>query len=185
MTTALWPLLDVPNTMTSVHGSCLLPLVKSRSEALTSLRGVSSKPPLTAFRSLLLYEMRQSRDLLTARWPGPGQGGAISLIAVHEGTVPATFVGLGERGKPSEAVADEAVDGLLAYEAVSGAAVDLHSADQIVLPLALASGRSEFTTTEATAHLRTNVETIRAFLDREITIEEASGEDEPAKVVIE
>ena len=123
-------------------------------------------------------------EIERVRWPGPGQGGAISLIAVHEGTVPATFVGLGERGKPSEAVADEAVDGLLAYEAVSGAAVDLHSADQIVLPLALASGRSEFTTTEATAHLRTNVETIRAFLDREITIEEASGEDEPAKVVI-
>ena len=56
-------------------------------------------------------------EIELVRWPGPGQGAAISLIAEHEDTVPATFVGLGERGKPSEAVADEAVDQLLAFEA--------------------------------------------------------------------
>ena len=58
-------------------------------------------------------------EIELVRWPGPGQGAAISLIAEHEGTVPATFVGLGERGKPSEAVADDAVDQLLAFEAAS------------------------------------------------------------------
>ena len=36
------------------------------------------------------------------RWPGPGQGAAIALIAEHEDAVPATFMGLGERGKPSD-----------------------------------------------------------------------------------
>ena len=40
----------------------LLPTVKSRSEASTSLRGVSSRPLLLAFHSLLLYHMSQSRD---------------------------------------------------------------------------------------------------------------------------
>ena len=39
-------------------------------------------------------------EIERVRWPGPGQGGAISLIAEHEGTVPATFVGLGEAESP-------------------------------------------------------------------------------------
>jgi RNA 3'-terminal phosphate cyclase (ATP) len=63
---------------------------------------------------------------------------------------------------------------------VPDAAVDAHSADQILLPLAFAPGRSEFTVSEVTEHLRTNVHTIRAFLDRSITVEEG----QPAKVVI-
>ncbi len=120
-----------------------------------------------------------------ARWPGPGQGAAISLIAEHEGVVPATFVGLGERGRPSEAVADEAVDQLLAFESVADAAVDLHSADQILLPLAFAPGRSEFSVSHVTEHLRTNVETIGAFLERQIAVEAADVEGRAARVVIE
>jgi RNA 3'-terminal phosphate cyclase (ATP) len=118
-----------------------------------------------------------------ADWPSPGQGAAISLTVEHERTVPATFVGLGERGKPSEVVADEAVAELLAFEAVAGAAVDAHSADQILLPLALAPGRSEFTVAEVTEHLRTNVATIGAFLDRSIAIHEPDG-DRPGRIVI-
>ena len=51
--------------------------------------------------------------------PARGRGPRSALTAEHEGSVPATFVGLGERGKPSEAVADEAVDQLLAFEAVA------------------------------------------------------------------
>ena len=119
------------------------------------------------------------------RWHGPGQGAAISLIAEYDGAIPATFVGLGERGKRSEAVADEAVDQFLAFANVAGAAVDPHSADQILLPLAFAPGRSEFTVSEVTEHLRTNVHTIRAFLDRSITVEDSPDDDQPARVVID
>lgn len=121
----------------------------------------------------------------TVRWPSPGQAATLSLIAEHEGTIPSTFVGLGERGKPSEAVADEAVDQLLAFEAVAGAAVDPHSADQILLPLAFAPGHSAFTVSEVTEHLRTNVDTIRAFVDRSITIEKPESEGRPGRVVIQ
>jgi RNA 3'-terminal phosphate cyclase (ATP) len=120
----------------------------------------------------------------TVRWPSPGQGAALALIAEHEGNVPATFVGLGERGKPAETVADEAVDELIAFEEVRGGAVDPHSADQILLPLSLAEGRSIYTATEVTEHLRTNAETIRAFLDRPIVIEEPDAPDLPGRVVI-
>jgi RNA 3'-terminal phosphate cyclase (ATP) len=119
------------------------------------------------------------------RWSSPGQGAALSLIAEHDGAIPATFVGLGARGKPSEAVADEAVDQLLAFEAAGGAAVDPHSADQILLPLALAPGRSEFSVSEVTEHLRTNVDTIAAFLERTITIEEPDGEGQAGRIVID
>jgi RNA 3'-terminal phosphate cyclase (ATP) len=124
-------------------------------------------------------------EIERVQWSSPGQGAALSLTAEYDGTmIPATFVGLGERGKPSEAVADEAVDQLLAFEAIPGAAVDPHSADQILLPLAFAPGRSEFTVSEVTEHLRTNVDTIAAFLDRSITIEEPEDERQPGRVVI-
>jgi RNA 3'-terminal phosphate cyclase (ATP) len=125
-----------------------------------------------------------SAEIDLVRWPSPGQGAALYLTAEHEETVPATFVGLGERAKAAEAVADEAVAELLAFEAVQHAAVDPHSADQILLPLAFAQGRSEFTVSEVTEHLRTNAETIRAFLDRSITIEEPENDDQPGRVVI-
>lgn len=124
-------------------------------------------------------------EIETVRWRSPGQGAALSMIAEHDGAIPATFVGLGERGKPSEAVADEAVDQLLDFEAVAGAAVDPHSADQILLPLALAEGRSAFTVSEVTEHLRTNVATIAAFLDRTITIEEPEADGQAGRVVID
>lgn len=120
----------------------------------------------------------------TASWPSPGQGAAIALIAEHAGTAPAAFVGLGERGKPAEQVADEAVDELLDFLSVPDAAVDPHSADQILLPLALAEGRSVYTVSRITDHLRTNVATIRAFLDREIEIEDPVAPDQPGRVAI-
>ena len=133
-----------------------------------------------------LREHGLDAEIELARWViSPGQGAAISLTAEHEQIVPATFVGLGERGKRAETVADEAVAELLAFEAVEKAAVDPHSADQILLPLAFAPGRSEFTVSEVTEHLRTNAETIGAFLDRSITIEEPTIDGEPGRVVLE
>lgn len=47
--TALWPLANVPSKMTLVHGSSLLPLFKSRSEALTSLRDAFAPPSSPPF----------------------------------------------------------------------------------------------------------------------------------------
>jgi RNA 3'-terminal phosphate cyclase (ATP) len=118
-------------------------------------------------------------------WPSlPNiQGAAIALTAELTAAPPATFVGLGERGKPAEQVADEAIDELLAFLDTPAGAVDPHSADQILLPLALAQGRSEFTVTAVTEHLLTNAATIAAFLDRGISIEKPAG-DRPGRVVV-
>ncbi|ODT98687.1 MAG: RNA 3'-terminal-phosphate cyclase [Planctomycetes bacterium SCN 63-9] len=117
-------------------------------------------------------------------WPSVGQGAAVAIVAEYADSIPATFVGIGERGKPAETVADEAIDEFLAFDAVEHAAVDPHSADQILLPLALAEGPSEYTVSEVTEHLRTNAATIRAFLDRKIVIDEPDGPGQPGTVTI-
>ena len=109
------------------------------------------------------------------RTPGSGQGASITLIAEFSQSPPVAFVGLGKRGKAAESVADDAVGQLLGHIEAKTGAVDAHSADQLLLPLAFAEGRSIYTVAEVTEHLRTNVETIGAFLERPIRIE-STGE---------
>ncbi len=105
------------------------------------------------------------------------EGGPGSVLAIRfdEAPVPTLFFGLGARGKPSEGVADEAVDQALRY-LDSGEPIDAHSADQLVMPLALADGQSEFRVAEITRHLTTNVAVIKLFLDRDISCEGEEGQ---------
>ena len=145
--------------------------------------GIAARMRDQAIKRLAHHGLEAEIDLM--RWPSPGQGAAIYLTTEHHGTIPATFVGLGERGKPAEMVADDAVTELLAFEAVEHAAVDSHTADQILLPLAFAPGRSEFTVSEVTEHLRTNADTIRTFLDRTIVIEDPLADGKPGRVIID
>jgi RNA 3'-terminal phosphate cyclase (ATP) len=112
-------------------------------------------------------------DLCEEAWPG-GPGSVLALVA-EAAPVPALFAGLGERGKPAERVADEAVGQAVAFLDAAPAAVDAHSADQLVLPLALAEGTSAYSVAEVTRHLLTNVAVIRRFVDREIVCEGAEG----------
>ena len=124
-------------------------------------------------------------EVRLVEWPCSSPGAAIVLSAYHQGvSVPATFVGLGERGKPAEAVADEALEELFGHLDAPGGATDPHSADQILIPLALADGRSEYTVSAVTEHLRTNARTVRAFLaDRVITIDEPT-DTRPGRVTV-
>jgi RNA 3'-terminal phosphate cyclase (ATP) len=97
----------------------------------------------------------------------PGAG--IFLSAEYE-PLAASFSVLGRQGKPSEAVADEAVAALREHHA-SRAAVEVHLADQLLLPLAIAAGPSAFTMARPTAHLATNAWTIEQFGLAKITVE--------------
>ena len=165
----------------------LQPLRKTERGPLGSVRGVvglSLLRPEIGERIKRRVEQRLAEqgiavEVETVAWESRSPGVALALRAERAGEVPATFVGLGERGKPAEVVADEAVEELLAFEGSTGA-IDPHSADQILIPLALAPGRSEYTVSEVTEHLRTNARTIAAFLDREIRIEEGEGDDSNA-----
>ena len=54
--------------------------------------------------------------------------------------------------------------------------VDVHSADQLLLPLALAEGMSEFRVSEISSHLLTNAAVVRQFLACVIEIDGSEGE---------
>jgi RNA 3'-terminal phosphate cyclase (ATP) len=112
-------------------------------------------------------------DIRLEEWGG-GPGTVLAL-EVGGGPVPALFAAVGERGKPAERVADEAADEAIAFLRAAPAPVDAHSADQLVLPLALAEGPSEYGVAEVTRHLTTNVAVVRRFLDRGITVGGAEG----------
>jgi RNA 3'-terminal phosphate cyclase (ATP) len=98
----------------------------------------------------------------------------VAAVIFRQAPVPPLFFGIGERGKPAEAVADEAAEQALGFRE-SGCPVDPHSADQVVLPLAFSPDASEFRTSEVTLHLLTNIDVIRRFVDREISVEGEEG----------
>ena len=114
-------------------------------------------------------------ERVTAACPGAG----IFLHAEYE-TIGANFSALGQLGKPSEAVADEAVAALRAHH-VSEAAIEPYLADQLLLPLALAGGPSAFTVAHRTRHLTTNAWVIGQFGIADIVV----GSTEPCRIQIE
>jgi RNA 3'-terminal phosphate cyclase (ATP) len=125
-----------------------------------------------ALQSLRSAGINARIDVLDA--PSKGQGTVVFLWAEFENAV-AGFTSLGERGKPAERVAEEAVDDLLDY--VHGdAAVDPHLADQLVLPMALASGPSRFTTEVLTQHTLTNAWVVNQFLPDRVRVEGEEGQ---------
>lgn len=86
-------------------------------------------------------------------------GSSLLLRSGYEESL-AGFDALGERGTPSEAVADDAVDRLLAFQAGPGA-VDRFMADQLLLPLAVNGGALR--APELTEHVAANIEVIEQF----------------------
>jgi RNA 3'-phosphate cyclase len=129
-------------------------------------------------RQLTEVESRLRRAGLSAdltvesRDGGPG---TFTHLVVDTAPAPTSFFGLGELRKSSEKVAAEAADQMLAYLAAGPALVDAHSADQIVLPLALAEGPSDYTVAEVTQHLLTNIAVIGKFIDRSIICDGEEG----------
>ena len=88
--------------------------------------------------------------------------GTALFMTAHYGSSRAGFSALGERGKPAERVADEAVRALVGFHR-SGAAVDEHLADQLLVFAALASGSSRLAVERVTSHLTTNAWVIEQF----------------------
>ena len=95
-----------------------------------------------------------------------GQGGALVLWAETEHSLLGAD-SLAERGKPSERVGEEAAASL-SEEIHAGAAVDVHTADQILPYLALADGPSSFTVREVSGHLRSMAWLIGQILGRTV-----------------
>jgi len=113
------------------------------------------------------------------------QDGPGSMLGIELATepVPTFFFALGERGKPAEAVANDAVAQAEAFLDADPPGIDEHSADQIILPLALSPKASRFRTACISSHLLTNAAVIQRFLPRRIECD--GNEGQPGSVRID
>jgi len=102
---------------------------------------------------------------------GTGNALVLDIEAEH---VSAIFTGFGERGRPAEEVAQEAIEAAKVWLAAD-VPVDGHLGDQLLLPMALA-GRGSFRTTKPSLHLTTNVAIIQRFLPILIEVQQESDQ---------
>jgi RNA 3'-phosphate cyclase len=82
--------------------------------------------------------------------------------------------GLGERGKTAEKVGAEAAHRIVT-QIKTGAYVDQHTADNLILPCSLATGTSTFTISRLTMHTLTAVELAKRIIGASIMIEGSEG----------
>ncbi len=98
---------------------------------------------------------------------GPGN---ILSIEILSDQITEVFTGFGQRGTSAERVARSTVKHVQYYLS-SGVPVWQHLADQLLLPMAMASG-GEFSTCSLTSHAETNASVIEQFMEIKIHCEE-------------
>jgi RNA 3'-phosphate cyclase len=99
-----------------------------------------------------------------------GTGGAITLRAESEAAVLGASR-VAERGVRAETLG-EAVGRELAADLASGAALDVHAADQVLVYMAMARGECSFTTRAVSSHARTAMWLLPQFLDLRFAVEQ-------------
>jgi RNA 3'-terminal phosphate cyclase (ATP) len=150
-------------------------------EPATSVRGISAVAGLPEHIARRQAERARKElrplgltvDICEETWQG--SPGTVLTLTLNTRPVPTLFFALGERGKPAERVAHDAVTQVLRYLEAPDPAVDEHSADQLLLPLALANGPSVLPVANITSHLTTNAAVISSFIDRRVEIVGAEG----------
>ncbi|HCF27795.1 MAG TPA: RNA 3'-phosphate cyclase [Cyanobacteria bacterium UBA11049] len=118
----------------------------------------------------LLHEGNLKATVQPLRARGIAPGAAIFLTAEYEYSK-AGFGALGRVGLPAEKVAEIACEELLQFDR-TGAPVDVHLADQLLLPAALASEKSQYRVAEISQHLTTNAWVIEQFGIAQVTVDE-------------
>ncbi len=119
-------------------------------------------------------ELETAPEIELLEVPTPGKGTFIDFVASCEHSI-AGFTGLGAIGKKAEAVGEEAASEFIRYYR-TGAALDGHMSDQIVLYLSLCSEESSFSSSAITSHLITNLWAIGLFHDIRYSLEGKTGE---------
>ena len=106
---------------------------------------------------------------------GPGN---VLLIEMRFEQVTELFTGFGRKGVRAETVAKGAAEEALAY-LHSEQPVGPHLADQIMLPIALATyagcGTGKYRTAEMTDHAKTHIDVIERFLNVHVSAKEQEG----------
>lgn len=136
-----------------------------------------AKRQRNSFINKVQTEVRESaglQDIDLLEVSTPGKGTFIDVAARFEHSI-AGFSALGAIGKKAETVGEEAAADFIKYYK-TGAALDRHMADQIVLYLSLCSQESSFTASAISSHLATNLWAIGLFHDISYTLEGKTGE---------
>jgi RNA 3'-terminal phosphate cyclase (ATP) len=134
-------------------------------------REIAERQKRRALRTLGKREGIKANQIQIETFKAPSAGTAIYLTAEYESGARACYFGLGERQKRAEEVGEEAASPMSQF-LESAATVDQFAADQLMLPLVLAAGPSEFVTSCSTGHQRTNADIISRFVDAHIEIQE-------------
>ncbi|MBD1912087.1 MULTISPECIES: RNA 3'-terminal phosphate cyclase [unclassified Leptolyngbya] len=158
----------------------LKPLQLLERGALQQVKGLaivtelpSHIPQRMASRAQTLLEQAQLKaQIQPRRERGVGPGAGVFLMAEYEHTRTG-FGAVGKLGLPAEEVAAIATQELLAFHE-NGAPVDVHLADQLLLPAALASQPSQYRVAEVSTHLTTNAWVIEQFGLAKVAIDEST-----------
>ncbi len=132
--------------------------------------------------STILAEAGYETDIEVIQEGGQGTSSPGSLICLWSDERHMGADALGERGKPAERVGGEAARSLV-DQLRTGAGVDLHTANNLILPVSIAQGKSVFTTSKLTMHTLTAVELARMMTGAGIVVEGRLGE--PGRVACE
>ena len=160
---------------------CMAPLSLCERGRLQEVWGISAASNLP--QHIVQRQCDHARQRLRSRHikarierlspPSPGRGTILFLLAEYE-HASAGFSGFGRIRYSAEKVAEDATRAFEAFHR-SGAPVDPHLADQLVLPLALAPGPSTLLVSGVTRHLHTVGWAVRQFLSREVVVEGREG----------
>ncbi|KAB2834771.1 MAG: RNA 3'-phosphate cyclase, partial [Candidatus Brocadia sp.] len=115
-----------------------------------------------------LLERNIPHEIGIAEIPATGKGTMLLLVGKFEQSQ-CCYFSLGAIGKRAETVADEACNEFFFFLETKGV-IDEFLADQLIIPLALTKGISQYLTPRITQHLLTNIEIVKLFLPATINV---------------
>ena len=121
---------------------------------------IAQRQQLQARKRLLEHNI--PHEISLEEIPSFGKGTMLLLVGKFEHSQ-CCYFSLGAIGKRAETVADEACNEFFCFLKTRGV-IDEYLADQLILPLALTKGTSQFITPRITQHLLTNMEIVKLFL---------------------
>jgi len=139
---------------------------------------VAERQAKSAERTLAQQGLSSDIAVKTVKSSSPGS----VVILWTEGS--GVFIGsdsLGDKGKPAEKVGSEAAISLIG-QIQTGANVDKHTGDHLVLPCSLADGVSIFRVSELTMHTLSAIEIAKIFTDCTVDVDGKIGK--PARIEI-
>ncbi|MCE2572293.1 RNA 3'-terminal phosphate cyclase [Motilimonas eburnea] len=139
------------------------------SALMSALPDVIGQKEVTEARKLLGWD-EATADVLRFKTNGPGNSFQVKIKgALHT----SLFEQVGQFGVSAERVAKRCV-GRVKKFLKAEVAVEQHLADQLLVPMALAGG-GQFTTTQPSLHMTTNIDVIKQFLSIDINVVEVDS----------